>query len=261
MKAALCFIISYTHELSKESIWRQWIQPNEDIINVYFHYKNYNSITSEWIKKYTLPKEYIVQTDYLHVVPAYISLLKYALKDDKNQWFCFLTDTCVPIIPPSKFRQLFLENNAVSFMSWKKAWWNVHHLKRANLQYLLPQYHLANCPWFILTKDHAIKCILYSEKNAKIYHLICSGIVANESVFAIMLYCQDSLEDVKNEDTTATDWTRMTSATSPYVFTCDSPINRQFIDKNLTENKNTIFLRKVDKNFPDSVLLEYITDP
>ena len=51
MKAALCFIISYDHQLNKEHIWREWIEPNKDIINVYFHYKTFDSIKSDWIKE------------------------------------------------------------------------------------------------------------------------------------------------------------------------------------------------------------------
>ena len=38
MKIALCFIISYDHILNKEDIWKEWIEFNKDIINVYFYY-------------------------------------------------------------------------------------------------------------------------------------------------------------------------------------------------------------------------------
>ena len=40
MKIALCFIISYEHILQKEQLWIDWIKPNQDIINIYFHYKS-----------------------------------------------------------------------------------------------------------------------------------------------------------------------------------------------------------------------------
>ena len=72
MKACLCFLISYDHILTKEQLWIDWIEPNKDIINVYFHYTDISKIKSEWIKKHLLPKEYLVNTDYLHVVPAYL---------------------------------------------------------------------------------------------------------------------------------------------------------------------------------------------
>ena len=46
MKIALCFIINYEHILNKEDIWREWIEPNKDIINVYFFYKDFRKIKS-----------------------------------------------------------------------------------------------------------------------------------------------------------------------------------------------------------------------
>ena len=87
MKIALCFIISYDHILNKEHIWRNWINENKDIINVYFYYKDITKIKSEWILQHVIPEEYIQKTSYFHVIPAYISLMNYAfIHDDKNQW-------------------------------------------------------------------------------------------------------------------------------------------------------------------------------
>jgi hypothetical protein len=111
MKIALCFIINYEHILNKEHIWREWIEPNKDIINVYFYYSNLNKIKSEWILEHTIPPNHIVQTSYYHVVPAYLSLISFAMSHDKNnEWFSFLTDSGCPIISPKKFRYLFYKN-------------------------------------------------------------------------------------------------------------------------------------------------------
>ena len=108
MKVALCFIINYDHILNKEHIWREWIEPNEDIINTYFYYKNLTKIKSPWILKHTIPPHLIHETSYYHVIPAYLSIMNFAYTEDKeNQWFCMLTDSCCPIISPKKFRYLF----------------------------------------------------------------------------------------------------------------------------------------------------------
>ena len=61
MKVALCFIISYEHILNKEQLWIDWIKPNQDIINIYFHYKDINKIKSSWIKLYTIPPNLIAK--------------------------------------------------------------------------------------------------------------------------------------------------------------------------------------------------------
>ena len=89
MKIALCFIISYDHILNKEEIWKEWVEPNKDIINIYFYYKDFNKIKSQWIRDRTIPTNYIHETSYYHVIPAYLSLMRFALKhDNDNNWFC-----------------------------------------------------------------------------------------------------------------------------------------------------------------------------
>ena len=111
MKIALCFLISGEHSLKKEYIWRKWIEQNKDIINIYFHYKDYSKIESKWIKQHAIPNSYIVETSYYDVVPAYMSLMYFAMtKDTQNTWFCMLTESCVPLISPFQFREIFFYN-------------------------------------------------------------------------------------------------------------------------------------------------------
>uniref|UniRef100_A0A6C0D8K7 Uncharacterized protein n=1 Tax=viral metagenome TaxID=1070528 RepID=A0A6C0D8K7_9ZZZZ len=262
MKVALCFIISYSHILNKEDIWIEWIEPNKDIINVYFHYKNYNEIQSEWIKKHAIHPKCVVETNYMHVVPAYLTLMNFVLThDQQNMWLCFLTDSCVPIISPLKFRELFFENYFKTIMSWRKAWWNVNFCNRANLKLLKEDFHLANDPWFVIKREDAIRCMNYSKLNTHIYNLICKGDVANESIFAIILYSANQLNNtVKNEVTHAADWSRMSSATSPHVFKEGDKKDIKFIDDFLKKNKYTMFLRKIDKKFPDSIIKKCFED-
>ena len=149
MKVALCFIISYEHKLNKEQLWIDWIKPNQDIINVYFHYKDINLIKSPWVKLYTIPPKFIQPTTYYDVVPAYMSILSYAFEHDKNNlWFSLLTDSCVPIISPAKFREIFLNHYQASIIKCKPAYWNITIHRRANLRLFAKEFWLANDPWF-----------------------------------------------------------------------------------------------------------------
>ena len=265
MKVALCFIISYEHVLNKETIWRKWIQENEDLINVYFYYQDIQRINSEWILKHCIPPECIFKTSYFHVIPAYMSLLSYAVqKDPQNQWFCMLTDSCCPIISPQRFRFLFYENHQKSILKWSKSWWNVHLHKRANLRYLPEEFHLGNDPWFILKRSHVQQCIQYMKAKKDFVKLICDAGLANESLFAIMLYGCNQLnkkEEVINSSTHATDWTRMTSSTSPYLFKEVNPKDIAFIENMLNqdnENNYIMFIRKIAPEFPDHILEHYL---
>ena len=266
MKIALCFIISYKHILNKEKIWRDWIEPNKDIINIYFHYKNLKLIKSNWIKAHCIPIQYIAQTTYYHVVPAYMSILSFAFSNDlQNKWFCLLTESCVPIISPAVFRKIFLYYHQASIINIKPAYWNIDIHRRANLRLLHKDYHLANDPWFTLTRDHVHKSIIFMTKKMDIYKTICKGGLANESIFAIILR---TFNEVNNPFTliktssTISDWSRMENATSPYLFkNGDETIlekDKQIIYDELKKNKFALFLRKVSHTYPDYILLHFI---
>lgn len=260
MKIALCFIISYEHILNKEEIWREWIEPNKDIINVYFYYKELAKIKSPWMLEHVVPPSFIHETSYFHVIPAYLSLMNFAAKHDvANTWFCMLTDSCCPIISPKRFRYLFYQNYNNSIMSWKRAWWNVDFHKRANLAKLPVELHLANDPWFVLKRENVGHLLNFVNKQNDVVKLICNGGLANESLFAIILHGYKQLDGVVISAVThLTDWSRMASATSPYLFKDTNETDIKFIETELEKNKYAMFIRKISPEFPDAILRHYI---
>lgn len=262
MKVALCFIISYEHILQKEQLWIDWIKPNQDIINIYFHYKSISMIKSPWIKMYTMPPNLIAKTSYYDVVPAYMSILSYAFQHDKNNvWFCLLTDSCIPIISPEKFRQLFLDHYQASVIKCKPSYWDITIHRRANLRLLTKEYWLSNDPWFTLCRDHVQKCILFLTLKKDVWQTVNSGGLANESIFAIILQTFKELTNpIKtiNDSSTISDWTRMSSPTSPNCFREATEENINIICNLLKENKYAMFLRKVHREFPDSAIQDII---
>jgi hypothetical protein len=259
MKVALCFIISYNHILNKEQLWIDWIEPNKDIINVYFHYKDINLIKSPWIKRHTINPKYIQKTTYYNVVPAYMALLSQAFNlDSENMWFSMLTDSCVPIISPEKFRKMFFDHYQASIIKCKPAYWNVTLHRRANLRLFKKEYQLANDPWFTLTRSHVHKCIIFLTQQKDVCSRVNSGGLANESIFAIILQTFQEITNnqrVINESSSFADWKRMSSSTSPYLFKEATDENINVITNLLKENKYALFLRKVDPEFPSDVLL------
>lgn len=261
MKIALCFIINYEHILNKEEIWKEWIKPNQDIINVYFYYKDFNKIKSNWIKKHTIPPSYIYETSYYHVIPAYLSLMNFALSHDKyNNWFCFLTDSCCPIISPKKFRYLFYTYHNKSIFSWKKAWWNIQFHKRANLALLPEDLHLANDPWFVMKRENVIQCLQFIKNRENLTQIVCKGGLANESLFAIIMYM---CKQLNNKNTICavshiTDWTRTTNSTSPHLFKSADQQDINIIKNSLAKNNYIMFIRKVSPDFSNDVLKYFI---
>ena len=261
MKIALCFIINYDHILNKEELWREWIEYNKDIINVYFYYKDLQKIKSQWILRNVIPESYIFETSYFHVIPAYISVMNYALRNDPyNQWCCLLTDSCCPIISPQRFRFLFYKFFNKSIMGWRRAWWNISFHKRANLALLPSEYHLGNEPWFTLKREHVLQTIQYMNENKELVKTICSGGLANESLFAIILKSCKQLDNgsIINSNTHLTDWNRMSSFTSPHVFKEGNALDLKFINGELERNSYALFIRKIAPEFPDVILQKYI---
>jgi hypothetical protein len=95
-------------------------------------------------------------------------------------------------------------------------------------------------------------------KNS-VYNQVNEGGLANESLFAIILQTFKELTNPNtliNSSTTLTDWTRMSSPTSPYLFKEATPENINIIKNLLKENPYAMFLRKVDRAFPDAALKE-----
>ena len=262
MKVALCFIISYEHILNKEEIWRKWIEPNKDIINVYFYYKDINKIKSQWIMNHTIPPNYIHETSYFHVIPAYLSILSFALnQDSENQWFCLLTDSCCPIVSPRRFRYMFFNYYNKTLLSWKKAWWNIRYHKRGNLQYLPTELHIGNDPWFVMKRENVLQTMHFVKTQQPIVKTICEGGLANESLFGIIMCACKQLEpnrSVISAVTHLTDWSRMSSFTSPHTFKHANSTDINFIDTELDKNNYALFIRKMAPEFPDEILMNYI---
>jgi hypothetical protein len=171
-----------------------------------------------------------------------------------------LTDSCCPIISPTRFRHLFYKNGDQSIFSWKRAWWNPTFHRRANLVKLPKELWLANDPWFILTRENVNQIFHFVSNESSISKTICSGGLANESLFAIIFKYYGQLEYVKCAVSHLTDWNRMTSATSPHVFKEANKEDITFIDKELERNCYAVFIRKVSTEFPDEVLRNYILD-
>ena len=229
------------------------------IMTLYFFYKDKSKIQSQWILSHIVDPEFKVDTTYLHVVPAYMNLLSFAKKKDpNNQWFCLLTDSCCPIVSPRRFRYLFFENRDSTLLSWRFAWWNPFFHKRANLTLLPTNLHLGNAPWFVIKREDVELCFRFIKEHRKLYDTVCSGGLANESIFAILFKVYGQLAKIKSETTHLTDWSRMSSSTSPYVFREDTDKNRDFIRESLKQNKMAMFLRKVAREFPDDTVRYFL---
>ena len=58
--------------------------------------------------------------------------------------------------------------------------------------------------------------------------------------------------------THTTEWSRPSSSTSPHLFKDADAQDIKFIDNSVKNDKCVMFIRKISKEFPDTVLREYI---
>jgi hypothetical protein len=92
------------------------------------------------------------------------------------------------------------------------------------------------------------------------YLTICAGIIANESIFAIILKFYRRLKFVLNYGSHVTVWTKMSSPTSPYVFREASLQDTEYVLREREKNGFIMFMRKVDTTYPDEALRTLLKD-
>lgn len=101
-KIAFCFLLY--DSVKHGEVWEGFFeQDNKGSHTVYSHIKKATKKTSGWIKKSRVRS---VKTDYCSasLVYAWIQLLKRALKNPSNQYFCILSGECIPLFP---YRQVY----------------------------------------------------------------------------------------------------------------------------------------------------------
>lgn len=262
---ALCFIISNKQVLHHEAEWREWIRPNADIIRVYFHYKHKSSISSAWIREHAIPPGCIQPTSYFFVVPAYLALMFYARRADvRNQWFCMLTETCFPAVSPAVFRAQFEKWGHRTLMRTLPAHWNLTLHNRANLRLLRPAYHLANDPWFVVTRRHVemFEHFMTSKEHASVRRVVNAGGLANESLFAIMLQTYHEVNGLhhRNVSSTVAEWSVRAphqNPTSPFLFRDATPDHQHCLLTLLRAHPYALFVRKIHQDFSVQCIQSY----
>jgi hypothetical protein len=98
----------------------------------------------------------------------------------------------------------------------------------------------------------------FIHQQPNVTQIVTSGGLANESLFAIILYSYNELDNVIAHPSHMTDWSRLKNPTSPHMFKDADEKDIQFIEKTLAENEYVMFIRKIHPEFPDEVLKKYI---
>ena len=112
----IAFLFLTRGPLPLEDVWREFFRwrahPNQYTIFSHPHHGYKYPPTSFFYRK-EIPSEYNVgkvKWGGLSQVRAMKNLVKVALEDPLNEWFCLMSETCIPLINFEKWRNIMLAN-------------------------------------------------------------------------------------------------------------------------------------------------------
>jgi hypothetical protein len=163
-KAKIAFLfISHDH-MPLEEIWREfftWHVNSSDLYTIYVH-KNQNlTVASEnsFFHSKSAYSPMHVKWQHVSLIQGIRHLVQQALKDPSNEWFCTVTDSCVPLIPFTMWRNSLLRfnrsiinacNNQNLRVDAKHTW----HEKYRSIGLQQEQWKQSE-PLFAITRKHA----------------------------------------------------------------------------------------------------------
>jgi hypothetical protein len=111
-----------------------------------------------------------------------------------------------------------------------------------------------------MKRENVIQCINFTNNRENMTRTICKGGLANESLFAIIMYMckQLNTKNIISAVSHTADWCRMTNSTSPHLFKSANDQDIKFITNSLSRDKYVMFIRKIAPEFPNEVLKYFI---
>jgi hypothetical protein len=254
---AFCFMV--TKDLSKENVWKKWLNELNKLnvkYNIYVHVSDPTKVKSDWLKKYLIPQN--IPTWWDDHMDAELTLLKYALDNSNDSWFINLSETTIPMVSPSKFKKMFNNYKNKTILQYKKIWWDPRFQDRGNSLKFPPKARLGNSEWCSICNED-MRVICYMWKNTNIINTIMKKPHADESIFSVSLYIGNRFKNTINAFNTLMDWERDLEASSPYTFKYPyTEYDKKFIEEFLKKNKYVMFMRKVDSTFPDKIIYSWL---
>ena len=110
----IAFLFVSKGALPLEDIWREFFRwrakPNQYSIYVHTHPDYHFPPTSFFHGKDIKKKEH-VRWGGMSQVKAIYNLVEAALEDEENEYFCLMSETCIPLVPLPKWRRVMLAEN------------------------------------------------------------------------------------------------------------------------------------------------------
>jgi hypothetical protein len=246
----IAFLFLIYDILNLQELWNEFfLNVDKNKYTIYIHYKN--NVTLKYFEQYKLKN--CIETKYadISLVCAQNILLEEALKDENNEHFIFLSNSCVPFKNFNFiYDKLSIDNSYFNIMPQEQCFprcdYLLNHIDRKNIQ--------KSSQWCILNKKHSKIIISYSNyKNINLY----KNIYAPDEIFYITIIFINNLQEEiittpnsANDATTFTNWQGMDykfpsiSGLKNYTFISEEEILHLL-------NSNCLFGRKFNANCID----------
>ena len=242
-KIAFCFLIY--DKINLEELWHIFFNNiDKDLYNIYIHYKINSPL--KYFEKNKLNNCIPTKWGDISLVNAQNLLLKEAIKDEENEHFIFLSNSCIPL---KNFD--FIYTNLNTNYSYFDISPNKNCFPRCNK--LKPYINLKkiqkSAQWCILNKKH-VNIIL---NNRHIYNLFKKHNIfaPDEHIYICTLFHENFEMEIVNISTTFKNF-KKNSDSHPEEF--KSLNKKTFI--NIVNSKN-LFARKFTTNCLDSILKNF----
>lgn len=262
-----CFLV--TTDLVKEHIWREWFDQLQQLqfkfkIIVHCSPSNVDNVKSDWLKLHFIPNKRTRDTAWGWVLKSMMSMYEHAIDTCPAAWYTLHSETCVPMVSPETFIRIFNEHKQHTFVSHRRAWWNILKVRRANLHLLPSDMHVAHSQWCIFCHEDLSQLVKMSKLDEHIKNalsVLAGGHAAEESYAAALLGSINDMKNVINQPTTLVDWNRSLNGNNPHVFIEWTDADETIVNDLRKTNANTfMFMRKIGPTFPDEILRKHIFD-
>lgn len=91
----IAFLFLVIDDLHYPKIWESYLRKHRSQVSLYCHAKHPDQTATPWLREAMVPD--LKPTGWGHIVDAYFSLFREAMKDENNYKFVVISESCLPI--------------------------------------------------------------------------------------------------------------------------------------------------------------------
>jgi len=203
LSPSIAFLFLTIDNLNHYPVWDKYFNDaDKKKYNIYIHPKNPDKLTDKLLKPCVIKD--LVQTKHGFLTEAMLVLMKEALKNKNNKYFCFVSDSCIPI---KKFDVMYTEVFKIGksivgkmFLKvWDKKKRYIDAVKKVRKSEVIPKKCFAKfSQWSILIREDVDKIVI--SPYLKFFYELDAG----DEFYLSILNC-DKFE-YENRPATYVDW-------------------------------------------------------